>query len=696
MHTDLIKRLHSTRLTQGEVRSLAAHLPAGDDELRELIQSLAASADEAGMTPLMLAMVAGGRTIEAQWLPDVLPLLHALPEVAVVALHAQGEVVDEVLAAVDKGLMGWEREAVLLLVAGWNCLNREPKQELPGDLISKARILAREVEGAQASSLPLFVLAHIANNKALQTVLEEQVNPPPPEVIQFALDMIILKPLADPMAILPEQMDRVLHTDGPMRRAVEKVGRNDPCPCGSGKKYKKCCYEKDQERLHQSSDVAGVTTGELDEMPEPFLTREKIDAMRGPKLAHLRIEHVPPPLQRLVLERLELFAQHDALCAAWEKIVWRDDLRVAYENSVTYASHSGHRETLVRLMAVRGITADHDALGINGRLLLAKADPAEILSLLEGVALDSLESGNTLECEDAVCALVESHYPALGILMARGAATTATDYNADFLFEQIGKTRDRLNLPPEDPADWLLDHIFDVSGDELDDNVRQELANARRQMEIKSAEASRLNSQLAETRAQLERQERLASRNKTAPAEPVTQNTPSSNTEADVAKLRARVDELKSALKERHAERNSLRRQLGEAMKETTELREAGDAAKPSATASDADHEDTALLAEESATLQPVRLPEFPSKFAQTLGAFPDNVRRTALALIGRLAAGEPAAFAGMRRLRVSHEICRVRVARDYRLLFKLQSGRLEILDLINRRDFEKWLKLVV
>jgi preprotein translocase subunit SecA len=25
-----------------------------------------------------------------------------------------------------------------------------------------------------------------------------------------------------------------------VREAV-KVGRNDPCPCGSGKKYKKCC-----------------------------------------------------------------------------------------------------------------------------------------------------------------------------------------------------------------------------------------------------------------------------------------------------------------------------------------------------------------------------------------------------------------------------------------------------------------------
>lgn len=24
-------------------------------------------------------------------------------------------------------------------------------------------------------------------------------------------------------------------------KAGKEVGRNDPCPCGSGKKYKKCC-----------------------------------------------------------------------------------------------------------------------------------------------------------------------------------------------------------------------------------------------------------------------------------------------------------------------------------------------------------------------------------------------------------------------------------------------------------------------
>ena len=31
----------------------------------------------------------------------------------------------------------------------------------------------------------------------------------------------------------------------PVRKTI-KVGPNDPCPCGSGKKYKKCCYLKDK------------------------------------------------------------------------------------------------------------------------------------------------------------------------------------------------------------------------------------------------------------------------------------------------------------------------------------------------------------------------------------------------------------------------------------------------------------------
>ena len=35
-----------------------------------------------------------------------------------------------------------------------------------------------------------------------------------------------------------------------------KAGRNDPCPCGSGKKYKKCCWALNQGILPNPARIA--------------------------------------------------------------------------------------------------------------------------------------------------------------------------------------------------------------------------------------------------------------------------------------------------------------------------------------------------------------------------------------------------------------------------------------------------------
>lgn len=50
-----------------------------------------------------------------------------------------------------------------------------------------------------------------------------------------------------------------------------QVGRNQPCPCGSGKKYKRCCLAKDEalvsERLRaQAVDDAPSEEDDLDEV----------------------------------------------------------------------------------------------------------------------------------------------------------------------------------------------------------------------------------------------------------------------------------------------------------------------------------------------------------------------------------------------------------------------------------------------
>jgi len=36
------------------------------------------------------------------------------------------------------------------------------------------------------------------------------------------------------------------------------IGRNDPCPCGSGKKYKRCCLEKGSESSLQYKIILGL------------------------------------------------------------------------------------------------------------------------------------------------------------------------------------------------------------------------------------------------------------------------------------------------------------------------------------------------------------------------------------------------------------------------------------------------------
>ena len=44
--------------------------------------------------------------------------------------------------------------------------------------------------------------------------------------------------------ILDEERRKELFKEAKSRKTIvkpKKIGRNDPCPCGSGKKYKKCC-----------------------------------------------------------------------------------------------------------------------------------------------------------------------------------------------------------------------------------------------------------------------------------------------------------------------------------------------------------------------------------------------------------------------------------------------------------------------
>ena len=58
--------------------------------------------------------------------------------------------------------------------------------------------------------------------------------------------------------------------------------------------------------------------------------------------------------------------------------------------------------------------------------------------------------------------------------------------------------------------------------------------------------------------------------------------------------------------------------------------------------------------------------------------------------MLGRLAAGEPAAYVGVVRLKEAAETLRQRIGIDHRLLFRLHPDHVEVVDLLNRRDLAR------
>lgn len=67
-----------------------------------------------------------------------------------------------------------------------------------------------------------------------------------------------------------------------------RIGRNDPCPCGSGKKYKRCCLESRAPHFHTHRCV---DCGKEFECSEALLLFEEFDSLSDAEIAELA-EHV--------------------------------------------------------------------------------------------------------------------------------------------------------------------------------------------------------------------------------------------------------------------------------------------------------------------------------------------------------------------------------------------------------------------
>ena len=73
---------------------------------------------------------------------------------------------------------------------------------------------------------------------SLVSILKNELNDKSVEIISDKLDDYLMDMMGLPVMYDEDEPCESMET---YRREAPKVGRNDPCPCGSGKKYKKCC-----------------------------------------------------------------------------------------------------------------------------------------------------------------------------------------------------------------------------------------------------------------------------------------------------------------------------------------------------------------------------------------------------------------------------------------------------------------------
>lgn len=328
MDPTLRELIDRSKLHQGSLREVAALLPATDDALAALLAETCTGADHIGSLLVMTAALDSGRIIDAAQFTPYAGLCITTLHLGCFAWKLSGDVPAALLAALAHGRFEVSLHAgMLFVIVAWCAKHRGG--QLPTGFAAEARLLSRRKQlPAEALSL-LAAAASLSGDATFLAVLREY-HPGvfSRNVLAAAVDCgeqyvrLFEKTAGEIVPLVPANIYINYH---PIRRSVDKISRNDPCRCGSGKKYKRCCFDEDRERLSFSSPVAGKTQAELRVAPDTGLTEGRLKAMVSQELARLDPCRVPLSLRTVYIMRCAGLQLLGRLAEAMEVMTFDND-----------------------------------------------------------------------------------------------------------------------------------------------------------------------------------------------------------------------------------------------------------------------------------------------------------------------------------------------------------------------------------
>jgi len=679
--------------TRISVRRLADEIAQGRLDAALNATEALSRADSDSACEVLLASAVAGRPPEPQIVGRVLPDLSTMELLPILVGACGGDRVEMLLDCVEQDRMSGERDALALFLAVHLLDGGTP----PARLATLLRLRARRRVGLEASILLALSATALGDAHVLEVAKPwlPMANVPEAKGIRDHTLHLLAAPILE---VLPERAPPRVVSGFTVRRAVPKVGRNDACPCESGKKYKKCCEAKDSERAWDPSPQAGLTRLEYLRQGGAKISADEIAALRPAELAELDFPALSTRPLIVAMRRASSFQRWELAERAMEVLSTRTDApgggdADGYRSElISDAVRAGSLEVAERQL---GLLRDRDEAVPSDLLALELHRPSErTIALLEEQAALGLQDPKSDVLVDFSFGLLAAS-PALGILVARASLSIERLFDAGVLVDVIEEARDRLGLPPGDPArDWYEQMLDRDAGRRIDELVSRKESSENDHL---ADEAEGLRTKLQESRARIAdlerglREEQSSLKVLTPPAPkaaepaPKTPPTPASSpsNEEERRRLRAKVEELKCMLTERNQERTHLRSELAR-VNETL----AADAAAAEEQRED-DSEDDPNDAEVEAP-RAVLVPIFGTVARDGLHELPVAVADKALVLIASLAAGDPAAWRQVKRMvAAAIPLLSCRVGIHHRALFRIDDRELTALAVIHRKDLD-------
>jgi hypothetical protein len=695
--SELLKQAAATVYCRPALRALGAALPADDSLLTAALNEAAAGRDAKSFSHLYLGALFAGRRIPAEvlelgaaLLPEAMLLLHT-------ALRLEGDVAKSLAEAVRSGRMGSEREATAI-IAGW--LDYERREvSAPPEFLALTRKICRESVRTELHFVRslLCLAAKLSGDPVVASILTADIER------DRSLDPILAE--ARKCAAGPTWENTIpgspvseitLGSGATLKRAIPKAGRNDPCPCGSGRKFKQCCDGK--LTAADQYQVDGVTVSEATAHPELLLTSRRIRELRSYELHALNPKLLVPQLAGEVSLRLARFREISRSIEVLQT-VGPDQISINTIDEIAFEFYMAREIEALRWL----VDWAPESVNLSFDMEVLLATPPERMQLLQLRARDAFEaeragnpSAQTIFCDLGYAALAAD--PALGLLIARGVLPVCGWVNQSSLIELIEDTRDILGLDDNEPGHEILEATEQSSLDRARHAIDIEKVRAETTSRVsqRDAEIQRLKTQIDAMQATLTQRQNEIEKANAAPKEKtiVPTTVPAARDLSETRELRDHLRRLKDNLKVEHDERNRALRDLRAAQDQLRRAtREKPENPSPeNATDPGPDNEDSISIGVEWEP-QSVRIPEYGAAFRESLRSHPRQASAAALAVAGRLAGGDPSIWKTVRALKMRPGTLRVRVAGDYRLLFEIgPADTLCLVDFILRRDLDRWL----